>query len=128
MATATAFIQKSPDQGSPFTGYIAGQATIDSGETATLSIPCGGRSVVRLGVPTIDTGTLTFTVVPYKGATARALEDTAGAAVAVASSTGGFSVTIPELSGCYSFTIIAASQTSDRVIDVQCVGTEPSRG
>ena len=123
-----AFIQKSPDQGSPFTGYLAGQATIESGETATEAIPCGGRSVVRLGVPTIDTGTLTFTVVPYKGATARALEDTAGNAVAVASSTGGFSVTIPELSGCYSFTIIAASQSTDRLFAGPCVGTEPSWG
>jgi len=128
MATTTAFIQKSPETGSAFHGYVAGQATIDSGETATLDIPCGGRSVVRIGVGTLTSSTLTFNVTPYSGATARLLKDTAGAAVAVAISTGGWVTTVPELSGCYAFTIITATQTGGAVFDIQCVGTEPTRG
>lgn len=128
MATTTAFIQRSPATGSAFHGYVAGQATIDSGETATLDIPCGGRSVVRIGVGTITNSTLTFNVTPYSGATARLLKDTAGAAVTVAISTGGWVTTVPELSGCYAFTIITAAQTGGAVFDIQCVGTEPTRG
>jgi len=123
MTTTTAWIEK---QNNPT--VRSGIATIDASETASLTVPCGGRAMVRLGVPTIDTATLTFTVQPYPGAMFRALKSPAGNAVTVASSTGGFVVNIPELSGCYAFTIVAgASQTSGAVaIDVQCVGLDPT--
>lgn len=105
----------------------SGIATTDINETATLAIPCGGRSVVRIGVPTIDSSTLTFTVVPYPGATSRILKDTSGNTVTVSASVGGFSVVIPELSGVYTFTIVTAAQTSSAVqFQVQCVGQHPS--
>ncbi len=122
MTTTTAFIHQN---GSPSTRLVAGVATIDNGETATLAIPCAGRAVVRIGVPTITVGTLTFTVVPYKGATARTLKDSSGNTVTVASSTGGFVVQIPELSGAYSFTIVAAAQGAARTFDIQCTGEYP---
>lgn len=127
MTTTTAFIQKSPEAPTPaFTGYVAGIATIDAGETATLAIPCGGRSVVRIGIPTITSANLTFTVTPYAGATARTLKAKDGTTVTVTAGTGGFVAEIPELSGAFSFTIISsASQVGGAAFDIQCVGTNP---
>lgn len=122
MTTTTAFI---PSQ--RYSRAVSGIATVDVGETDTLAIPCGGRAVVRIGVPTITAGTLTFNVVPYPGATARLLKAADGTTVTVASSTGGFVVDIPQLAGCFSFTIICgAAQLSARQFEVQCVGDAPA--
>lgn len=122
MVTTTAWIsvQNNPQN-------QTGVATIDSGETASLAIPCGGRSVVRIGIPTIDSANLTFDVTPYPGATARLLKDEAGNTITVTAGTGGFVVDIPELSGAYSFTIISsATQNASRAFQVQCVGLDPA--
>ena len=122
MTTTTAWI---PVQS--YARVVSGIATVDINETASLTIPCGGRSVVRIGVPTITSGTLTFNVVPYPGATARLLKDEAGTTVTVAASTGGFTVDIPELTGAYSFTIICgAAQGAAREFEVQCIGDGPA--
>lgn len=124
VATTTTFSTLGSLKGTNHLRY--GVATVDINETATLAIPNEGRAVVRIGVPTITSGTLTFTVVPYIGATARTLKDSSGNTVTVASSTGGFVVNIPELSGCYSFTIVCgASQGAARSFDVQMVGLDP---
>lgn len=121
MATTTVF-SKTQDNNH----VVSGIATVDINETATLAIPCGGRSVVRIGVPTITTGTLTFTVTPYPGATARTLKDASGNTVTVASSSGGFVTVIPELSGAYEFTIVCgALQAAERQFQVQMVGLDP---
>lgn len=107
-----------------------GVATIDIGESATLAIPASGLGLIRIGVPTIDTAAITFTVQPYEGATFRALLRADGTTVTVASSTGGFVVDIPELSGVYAFTIVtSAAQTSAaRLFQVQCVGDNVTNG
>jgi len=122
MATTTQFIvaQSSPS-------VLSGTATIDASNTVSLAVPCGGRSVVRIGIPTIDTGTVTFGVVPYPGATSRVLKNISLTAITVASGTGNLVVNIPELSGAYSFTIIcSATQNAARSFDIQCVGENPS--
>lgn len=114
------------DAARPSSHLRYGVSTVDNGETASLAIPNGGRGVVRIGIPTITTGTLTFTVTPYQGATARVLKDTSGNTVAVASSTGDFVTEIPELSGCYEFTIVCgAAQGAARSFQVQMVGLDP---
>ena len=118
MATTTVWA----DAARPSSHLRYGVATIDNGETATLAIPNGGRSVVRIGVPTITSSTLTFTVTPYQGGTARTLKDSSGNTITVAASTGGFVVEIPELSGCYEFTIVTAAQGAARQFEVQMVG------
>lgn len=122
MATTTAFIQS---QNNPT--VMSGVATIDAGETASLAIPSGGRSVVRIGIPTITSANLTFTVTPYPGATARTLKDAAGNTVTVVAGTGGFVAEVPALSGAYSFTIVSSvAQVSAAAFDVQAVGLDPA--
>jgi hypothetical protein len=101
-------------------------ATIDINETASLAIPCGGRAVVRIGIPTITSANLTFSVTPYPGATARLLKDSSGTAVTITAGTGNFTVDVPELAGAYAFTIISsASQGAARAFQVQCIGSSP---
>lgn len=106
---------------------LSGIATIDNGGDETKQIPCGGRALVRINVPTIDNAKISFNVVPYPGATARAVHDLTNTKVEINQGTGGASFVIPYLSGCYSFSIVtSANQTAARQIQVQCVGTEPS--
>lgn len=116
---------------------VSGIATMDQNATKTLAIPSHGRSVVRLGVPTIDSSTITFEVQAFptgkdqNGAVItsefRALKDDAGNTVTVTASTGGFEVDIPELAGAYAFKIVTAAQTSGAVLfEVQCVGPYPA--
>lgn len=124
MVTTTAWIpSQNPNLGN---AVVSGQATIDAGETETLNIPCGGRSVVRIGIPTITSANLTFNVTPYPGATARLLTDASGAAVTITAGTGDITVDVPELSGAYGFTIISsATQVSAVAFEVQCIGAYP---
>lgn len=111
---------------------VSGIATMNQNATKTLAIPSGGRSVIRIGVPTIDSSTLTFEVQPFPTnedatGTFRTLKDDAGNTVTVTASTGGFVVDIPELAGAYAFKIVTAAQTSGAVLfEVQCVGQHPS--
>lgn len=136
MATVTPFEYR---QGDP-TGngrnreIVSGFATIDINETATLPIPCGGRSVVRLGLPTLTGTSLSFTVQPFPPADPaaptldppfRTLRDRDGNTVTVA--VGGTGVVeVPQLSGCYAFTIVSGSaQAAAREIEVQMVGANP---
>lgn len=106
---------------------LSGVATIDNGGDETQQIPCGGRGVVRINVPTIDTCTISFKVVPYPGATKRFAHDLTNTKYTISSGTGAASFVIPYLSGCYSFSIVtSANQTAARSIDVQCVGASPS--
>lgn len=122
MTTVTPFIYAQ----NPNT-YVSGTATIDSGETATLAIPCGGRSVVWIGVPTIDSANITFTVTDYPGATARTLKAADGSTVTITAGTGGFAIAVPQLTGCYSFTIVtSATQNSARAFDINVVGDSPA--
>ncbi len=119
MVTTTAFIL---GQNQP--AFLSGTSTIDASETASLGIPCNGRSVVRIGIPTIDSANLTFNVVPSPGATARLLKAADGTTVTVTAGTGGFSTVVPQLSGAYSFTIISsATQNSARAFEIECVGS-----
>lgn len=123
MATTTAWIPGANP--TPHLSY--GVATIDNGETASLAVPCHGRSVVRLGFPTLTSGNITFTVTPYAGATAQQLKDSSGTAVTITAGTGAFVANVPQLSGCYEFTIVSgAAQGAARSIEVQMVGTNPS--
>jgi hypothetical protein len=111
---------------------ISGIATMDQNATKTMAIPSGGRSVIRLGVPTIDSSTITFEVQPFPTndvatGTFRTLKDDAGNTITVTASTGGFVVDIPELAGAYAFKIVTAAQTSGAVLfEVQAVGPYPS--
>jgi hypothetical protein len=106
---------------------VSGVATVDINETATLTIPSHGAAVVHIGVPTIDAANLTFNVVPYLGATARLLRDSAGNVVTYTASTGARSFLVEELSGVYSFTIIltAAQTSAARALEVACIGRAP---
>ena len=124
MATTTAWI---PATNTPSANLVAGVATVDINETETLSIPCHGAAVVHINVPTIDAANLTFNVVPYPGATARLLKDSAGATVTYTGSTGARSFTIPELAGVHTFTILltAAQTSAARELQVACVGQAP---
>lgn len=131
MATVTAFSEK---QNTP--QIISGLATIDNGETATLAIPCHGRALVRLGIPSAFTGTsLTFTVQAYRPADPaaptlappfRPLRDAAGNLVTVTVGADRV-VEVAELAGCYAFTIVSGSaEGAAREIEVQCVGPYPA--
>lgn len=129
MVTATTWIEK---QRTP--AVLSGIATIDSGETATLTIPSGGRGVVRLAIPAAFTGTaVTFTVQPYPPATPGG---TTSPAFATLKDGNGNTVTktaaantifeVPELSGAYAFTIVSnASEGAGRAIGVSVVGVDP---
>lgn len=134
MATATVFDFTQGQHASRFEPR-SGYATIDSGETATLPIPCHGRALVRLGFPNAFTGTtVTFTVqafppadpaAPTVAPVFRPLYDDAGNQVTV-TATDNSSVEVPELSGCYAFTIVSSgAEGAARSIEVQMVG-EPS--
>lgn len=122
MATTTEFIETQNTS-----RVLSGIATIDDEESSTLDIPCGGRAVVRLGVPTLDAATLTFTVQAYPGAAFRTLVNEQGGTITVPSSTGAFAIQIPALSGVYAFRIVtgAAQMGGPRLIEVQCVGDSP---
>jgi hypothetical protein len=106
---------------------LSGIATVDDEEASTLDIPCGGRAVVRIGVPTIDSSTLTFTVQAYPGAAFRTLKNEQGGTLTVPASTGAMSLQIAALSGCYAFRIVCGTtQTTAAVaFEVQCVGESP---
>ena len=133
MATTTAWIerQKQPT-------VASGIATVDSGETTSLDIPCGGRAVVTIGVPTIDSGNLTFLYKPWPDgldadgntmtSAYRVLKDASGNTVTVASSVGGFTTVIPELAGCYSFQIVCGTAQSSGAVafEVSCTGPYPT--
>ncbi len=107
--------------------YISGTATIDAANTASLTVPCGGRSVVWIGVPTLDSTNITFTVQPYPGATFRTLKNAAGSTVTITASTGGFAIAVPELTGCFAFTIVTtATQNSARAFQIDIVGDTPA--
>lgn len=106
---------------------LSGVATIDSGGDETQQIPCGGRAVVRINVPTLDTCTIHFKAVPYPGATKRVVHKLDNTRFDISSGTGAASFVVPYLSGCYSFSIVtSANQTAARSIQVQCVGSSPS--
>jgi hypothetical protein len=106
---------------------LSGIATIDSGGDETAQIPCGGRALIRINVPTINTAKISFNAVPYPGATKQPVHDLTNTKVEINSGTGVASYVIPYLSGCYSFSIVtSANQSAARQIQVQCVGTEPS--
>lgn len=127
MATTTAFIT-----GLATTMSLNGIATIDINETATLPIPNSGRAVVRLGFPSVFTGTtVTFTVQAYPAsgevaaASFRPLVDKDGNAVSYTVGANKI-VTIPELSGCASFTIVSGSaEAAARAIEVASRGDNP---
>lgn len=130
MVTTTAWISK---QNNPL--VQSGFATIDSGATATLAIPCGGRGLVRLGIPSTFTGTaLTFTVQPFPPANPasptiappfRTLKDGAGNTVSKVIGANQV-VEVPELSGVYAFTIVSnATEEQADAIEVQMVGETP---
>jgi len=123
MATTTVFENLSKNT----RDLMYGVATVDDEETSTLDIPCHGRSVVRIGVPTIDSSTLTFTVQAYAGAAFRTLKNEQGDTLTIPASTGGYSVQVAALSGCYAFRIVlgASQSTAAREIEVQCVGQNP---
>jgi hypothetical protein len=123
MATTTVFENLSKST----RDVVYGIATVDINETSTLDIPCGGRSVVRLGIPTIDSATVTFTVQAYSGAAFRTLKNEQGDTITIPASTGGYSVQVAALSGCYAFRIVLGSSqsTAAREIEVQCVGQNP---
>ncbi len=122
MVTTTAFIYaQNPN------AYVSGTSTIDINETASLAIPNGGRGVVWIGVPTITSANLTFTVQPYPGATFRTLQDASGATVTVTASTGGFTIAVPQLTGCFAFTIVSTqTQLAARAFQINCIGGNPA--
>jgi len=106
---------------------LSGVATIDNGGDETAQIPCGGRAVVRIGVPTITNAKIRFNVVPYPGATARSVHDLTNTKFEINQGTGNATFVVPYLSGCYSFSIVtSASQGAAREFQVQCVGSNPS--
>lgn len=134
MATTTAFIYRQGKQASRYEP-ISGYATIDSGETTTLPIPCHGRGLVRLGFPSnFDGATVTFLVQAFPPADPsaptlappfRTLVDQDGTTVTY-TITDNTMVTVPELAGCWAFEIVSASSESPAaVIDVQMTG-EPA--
>ena len=109
------------------THLLSGVATIDNGGDETQQIPCGGRAVVRIGAPTITSAKISFNVVPYPGATARAVHDLTNTKFEINQGTGNATFVVPYLSGCYSFSIVtSASQGDAREFQVQCVGSNPS--
>jgi hypothetical protein len=109
------------------TNLLSGVATIDSGGDETQQIPCGGRAVVRIGVPAITNAKISFKVVPYPGATARSVHDLANNNFEINQGMGDATFVVPYLSGCYSFSIVtSASQDDAREFQVQCVGSSPS--
>jgi hypothetical protein len=106
---------------------LSGIATIDNGGDETAQIPCGGRSLVRINVPTLTTTKIKFNVVPYPGATKQPVHDLSNTLFEINNGTGAASFVVPYLSGCYSFSIVTtAAQGAAREFQVQCVGTEPS--
>lgn len=106
---------------------LSGVATIDVNGDETAQIPCGGRGVVRINVPTIDSAKISFNVVPYPGATKQFAHDLTNTKYEINTGTGAASFVMPFLSGCYSFSIVtSANQTVARSIQVQCVGANPS--
>ena len=131
MATTTKWISL---QGST-RNITSGVATIDNGETSTLGIPCGGRSVVRLQFPSAFTGTtVTFTAqalpstvkddvtytVPFVS-----VVDKDGNAISYTVAASKI-VTIPELSGVFAFKIVSGSaEGAARQIFVEMVGENP---
>lgn len=131
MATTTAFIFTQGQHAArhePRSGY----ATIDSGETTTLPIPCHGRGTVRLGFPSnFDGATASFLVQAFPPADPasptvsppfRQLVDRDGTAITV-TVTDDSMVEVPQLSGCYAFEIVSASTESPAaVIEVQMTG------
>lgn len=130
MATTTAWIPRQ-------TGWArSGVATIDSGETESLPIPCNGKGVVRLGLPEMTGTSLTFKVqafapgdpsAPTADPPFRELVDASGQPVTV-TITGQDVVVVPDLSGCYAFTIVSnAAEGAARAIEVSMVG-EPGVG
>jgi hypothetical protein len=109
------------------THLISGIATIDNGGNETAQIPCGGRAIVRINAPVIDSSKISFNVVPYPGATAQLAHDLTDTKYEINTTTGSASFVVAYLSGCYSFSIVTSNnQTAARQFQVQCVGATPS--
>lgn len=131
MVTTTEWISR---QNNP--QNITGIATIDNGETATLPIPCHGRAVVNIGIPSAFTGTtVTFTrqafppsdpAAPTLDPPFRPVRDGAGNLVTYTVGTNRI-IEVSELTGAYAFTIVSGSaEGGARQIEVQCVGPYPT--